>query len=151
MTTFLTCLKPLCRSAQTFLAHYPQRIPHVLQRIQSTSSSDLTHKSRVQALYKALLKLHRGLPLAMKAIGDEYVKAEFRAHKNATREQTAIFLEEWTKYYLTLARQLGKRKKQQTVGQAMSPELLDCFTEEQLGQLLELFKETVKPVTEKES
>ncbi|KAK3579295.1 hypothetical protein CHS0354_033375 [Potamilus streckersoni] len=151
MNTVLMSLKPLCRSAQNFLGCYPQKIPLVLHRVQSTSSSEPTHKIRVQALYKALLKLHRGLPLAMKAIGDEYVKAEFRAHKNATHEQTEIFMEEWTKYYLTLARQLGTRKKQQTVGQAMSPELLDCFSEEQLGQLLELFKETVKPVTEKES
>jgi hypothetical protein len=30
-------------------------------------------------LYKTCLKLHRGLPLHIKAIGDTYVKDEFRS------------------------------------------------------------------------
>ena len=43
------------------------------------------HVSRVRALYKAILKLHRGLPLPMQALGDQYVKEEFRRHKEAQK------------------------------------------------------------------
>lgn len=43
------------------------------------------------------------------------------------------------KYYLTLAKQLMAKKKNQTVGANMSPELLDNFNDEQVAQLVELY------------
>lgn len=46
-------------------------------------------------LYRRILKLHRKLPLASRALGDQYLKDEFRRHKNATREQLAEFIQEW--------------------------------------------------------
>ena len=54
------------------------------------------HVSRVRALYKAILKLHRGLPLHMQALGDQYVKEEFRRHKEAQKQEVDIFMREWT-------------------------------------------------------
>ena len=54
------------------------------------------HVSRVRALYKAILKLHRGLPLPMQALGDQYVKEEFRRHKEAQKHEVDIFMREWT-------------------------------------------------------
>ena len=46
-------------------------------------------------LYRRILKLHKSLPLTSKALGDQYLKDEFRRHKNATQEQMAEFIQEW--------------------------------------------------------
>ena len=56
----------------------------------------LNHKTQVLALYKALLKLHRGLPYNMQAMGDQYVKDEFRRHKTCTEKEADTFMNEWT-------------------------------------------------------
>ncbi|XP_069120325.1 succinate dehydrogenase assembly factor 3, mitochondrial-like [Argopecten irradians] len=103
---------------------------------------------RVRALYKAILKLHRGLPQNFKAIGDQYVKDEFKRHKNITSAEADVFMTEWTKYYLMIGKQLSQRKQKQTIGVNMSPELLDCFSDEQIVQLMELKSESVKPSQE---
>ncbi|XP_060075978.1 succinate dehydrogenase assembly factor 3, mitochondrial-like [Ylistrum balloti] len=107
-----------------------------------------TQGARVRALYKAILKLHRGLPLNFKAIGDQYVKDEFKRHKNITSAEAEVFMDEWTKYYLMIGKQLSQRKQKQTIGVNMSSELLDCFSDEQIVQLMELKTETVKPTPE---
>ncbi|XP_033732828.1 succinate dehydrogenase assembly factor 3, mitochondrial-like [Pecten maximus] len=104
-----------------------------------------TQGVRIRALYKAILKLHRGLPQNFKAIGDQYVKDEFKRHKNITTAEAEVFVAEWTKYYLMIGKQLSQRKQKQTIGVNMSPELLDCFSNEQIVQLMELKTETVKP------
>ncbi|KAL8559331.1 hypothetical protein ACOMHN_060021 [Nucella lapillus] len=103
------------------------------------------HVSRVRALYKAVLKLHRGLPLQMQALGDQYVREEFRRHKEAGQPEVEVFMNEWTKYYVTLARQLGPKRKFRTVGENLSVELMENFSEEQMGQLKELFDATISP------
>ncbi|BFZ22470.1 hypothetical protein BsWGS_25508 [Bradybaena similaris] len=107
-------------------------------------TSSISHVSRVRALYKAILMLHRGLPSEMKSLGDHYVKEEFRAHKTSQQQETDIFMHEWTKYYVTLATQLRQRHQRQDIGQHLSPEMLDNFRDEQLGQLHELFRVTTK-------
>merc|ERR1712012_780394 len=78
----------------------------------------LNHTQKVRLLYKSCLKLHRGLPLHLKAIGDTYVKDEFRRHKKADSAQTQIFMEAWAKYAIQLTNQLGKRgvHTAQTIG-----------------------------------
>ena len=53
------------------------------------------HVSRVRMLYKTILRLHRGLPLELKALGDEYVKSEFRRHKKAEVTFVSPFMQEW--------------------------------------------------------
>ncbi|XP_076455749.1 succinate dehydrogenase assembly factor 3, mitochondrial-like [Babylonia areolata] len=105
------------------------------------------HVSHVRALYKAILKLHRGLPLQMQALGDQYVKEEFRHHKEAGKQEVDIFMHEWTKYYVTLAKQLGPKHKFKTVGQNLSSELLNNFSDEQIGQLKELLDATTVPAS----
>ncbi len=57
--------------------------------------ASMSHLQRVRLLYKTCLKLHRGLPTQMQIIGDAYVKDEFRRHKEATPEQTIVFMEAW--------------------------------------------------------
>ena len=59
------------------------------------SVGNLSHPQKVRLLYKSCLKLHRGLPLHLKAIGDTYVKDEFRRHKKADQQQVQIFMEAW--------------------------------------------------------
>ena len=56
---------------------------------------NLTHVQKVRLLYKSCLKLHRGLPLHLKAIGDPYVKDEFRRHIKADQQQVQLFMEAW--------------------------------------------------------
>ena len=56
---------------------------------------DAGHVSRVRILYKAILRLHRGLPTELKAMGDQYVKDEFKRHKATTSEFVPAFTHEW--------------------------------------------------------
>lgn len=53
------------------------------------------HVSRVRSLYKRLLVLHRFLPIDLRALGDQYVKDEFRRHKSASSEEVQGFMREW--------------------------------------------------------
>ena len=53
------------------------------------------HVIRVRKLYKAILRLHRGLPSDLRIIGDEYVKAEFKKHTDADAAFAVMFMQEW--------------------------------------------------------
>lgn len=53
------------------------------------------HVSKVRSLYKRILVLHRFLPIHLKALGDQYVKDEFRRHKTAAKEEVTSFMKEW--------------------------------------------------------
>ena len=53
------------------------------------------HVRKVRMLYKVILRLHRGLPLELRGIGDAYVKEEFRHHKEASAEYIPLFMKEW--------------------------------------------------------
>ena len=72
-------------------------------------SSTVTQVSRVRALYKAILRLHRGLPLQMRALGDQYVKDEFRRHKDVPVPEAQIFMNEWTVSQLKYSQTCIKR------------------------------------------
>ena len=61
-----------------------------------SSSIAAEHVLRVRALYKALLRLHRGLPLQMQALGNQYMKDEFKRHKEANAAEVEVFMVEWT-------------------------------------------------------
>lgn len=41
-----------------------------------------SHAQRARILYKSILKLHRGLPIEVRDLGNQYVRDEFRRHKN---------------------------------------------------------------------
>lgn len=58
--------------------------------------TSLTHVQRVRMLYKMILRLHRGLPVEIQPLGNEYVREEFRRHKTCNATESHIFLNEWT-------------------------------------------------------
>jgi len=108
----------------------------------------LSHVQKVRLLYKSCLKLHRGLPLHMKAIGDTYVRDEFRRHIKADAQQTQIFMEAWAKYAIDLSKQMGLKgvKTAGRLGSDMPEQYLEHFSDEQLAQLYELYVEAKKPI-----
>ncbi|CAH3154257.1 unnamed protein product [Porites lobata] len=93
-------------------------------------------------LYRRILKLHRKLPLASRALGDQYLKDEFRRHKNATREQLAEFIQEWKIYADMLE---GQQKEGNDFGSHMSEDQVSNIREEQLLQLYALHQEINSP------
>lgn len=54
-----------------------------------------SHVSNVRSLYKRILVLHRFLPIDLRALGDQYVKDEFRRHKSASPDDVKGFMKEW--------------------------------------------------------
>ncbi|XP_003400271.1 succinate dehydrogenase assembly factor 3, mitochondrial [Bombus affinis] len=102
--------------------------------------SNLSHVQRVRILYKTILRLHRGLPAEIQAVGTSYVQDEFRRHKNCDEATTAIFLKEWTEYAIMLTKQLGLKGPHtaKPLGKNLKKEDLDKFRNEQMYQLYEL-------------
>lgn len=84
----------------------------------------------------------------MKAIGDTYVKDEFRRHKKADAQQTQIFMEAWAKYAIQISKQVGLKGPltAKKLGEDLKVDDLDNFSEEQLAQLYELYSEAKKPI-----
>lgn len=58
--------------------------------------SNLFHVQRVRILYKTILRLHRGLPPEIQVLGTNYVRDEFKRHKNCNEDIAIIFMNEWT-------------------------------------------------------
>ncbi|KAI0775030.1 ACN9-domain-containing protein [Trametes elegans] len=99
-------------------------------------------------LYQRILRAHRALPHEMRSLGDDYVKAEFRRHKDVTNKVHIIgFLSQW-KVYLD---QLPKGPEASSFrGKPLDPTTLEKMSAEQLGQLYEVMhvtKDIWKPVT----
>ncbi|KAM3596114.1 uncharacterized protein V6R79_008351 [Siganus canaliculatus] len=107
------------------------------------------HISRVRSLYKRILVLHRFLPIDLRALGDQYVKDEFRRHKSAAHEEAKSFMTEWENYKNTLQTQVLESTREQhgsiRFGSSLPEEKLHDFQEEQIGQLYELMLESTKP------
>ncbi|XP_042333616.1 succinate dehydrogenase assembly factor 3, mitochondrial [Sceloporus undulatus] len=107
------------------------------------------HISRVRSLYKKILQLHRALPLELKALGDQYVKDEFRRHKSVNPEEAQRFLQEWENYAAILWQQTSQHVRGSTgrpcFGSDLSEEKLNALRDEQIGQLQELMDEATKP------
>ncbi|CAM4519214.1 succinate dehydrogenase assembly factor 3, mitochondrial isoform X2 [Lepidochelys kempii] len=107
------------------------------------------HVSRVRALYRRILLLHRALPLELKALGDEYVKEEFRRHRSVGPADAQRFLREWEIYAETLWQQANKdrqnSRKKTCFGIPLTEEKLNDFHNEQIRQLQELMQEATKP------
>lgn len=61
----------------------------------------MTAKASSLSLYRSILRTHsKSLPIEMRALGDAYVKAEFRLHKNVTNENQLLnFFKEWQQYH----------------------------------------------------
>jgi hypothetical protein len=56
---------------------------------------DLTHVQRVRMLYKAIFKLHRGLPAELQVMGNSYTRDEFKRHKTCNISEASVFMVEW--------------------------------------------------------
>ena len=84
-------------------------------------------------LYRRLLRAHRKhLPHEMRVLGDEYVKAEFRAHRNVENPAHLIgFLTEWQLYAQSVEGDSWAEEK-------IDPAKVQKLSEEQVGQLYEL-------------
>ncbi|KAM6958640.1 succinate dehydrogenase assembly factor 3, mitochondrial [Aplochiton taeniatus] len=107
------------------------------------------HVSRVRSLYKRILLLHRFMPIDLKALGDQYVKDEFRRHKTAGPEEVKCFMKEWELYRDTVQTQVlesaGGHVKTPAIGAELTDAKLKLFQDEQVGQLYELMLESTKP------
>ncbi|XP_008419455.1 succinate dehydrogenase assembly factor 3, mitochondrial [Poecilia reticulata] len=107
------------------------------------------HVSTIRSLYKRILVVHRFLPIHLRALGDQYVKEEFRRHKSAAPDEVKSFLTEWENYKNTLQAQVlesaGRQRGAVTFGADLPEETLSQFQDEQIGQLYELMLESTKP------
>ena len=88
-------------------------------------------------LYRSLLRAHRSLPPEMRALGDDYVKAEFRRHQKIDNPlQIVAFCSQWKMYLDSL--QADSKNPDGLRGMSLDPSLLEKFSDEQLYQLYEL-------------
>lgn len=110
-------------------------------------------------LYRRLLRVHRKvLPVEMRLMGDEYVKAEFRRTRSTDNPLHIVgFLSEWKKYldhHEALLDEMSASaeseeaaasasetdRKRRAIGQRMDPSVLEALSADQIGQLYELFQ-----------
>ncbi|KAI1330290.1 ACN9-domain-containing protein [Xylariaceae sp. FL0255] len=86
-------------------------------------------------LYRRLLRAHRKhLPAEMRLLGDEYIKAEFRAHREVENPVHLIgFLTEWQLY-------AQKIEGDSWVGEKIDPEKVSKMSDQQMGQMYELMQ-----------
>ncbi|KAJ1519703.1 hypothetical protein ONE63_004964 [Megalurothrips usitatus] len=105
------------------------------------------HVQRVKLLYKTILKLHRGLPAELQAIGNSYTRDEFKRHKKCNTDEAAVFMNEWTKYAIDLSEQLGLRgpKTGRDIGEHLDESALEQLRDEQIAQLYELHLAATAP------
>ena len=109
------------------------------------------------ALYRGILQAHkRHLPAEMRALGDAYVKSEFKLHKSVSNTaQLDEFFVAWDQYLDQLL-QTARRKESVSAGlldgsqmapkgfgQSLPPDIE--LSDEQKGQLEKLKEETGKP------
>ncbi|KZR98715.1 Succinate dehydrogenase assembly factor 3, mitochondrial [Daphnia magna] len=120
----------------------------------TATSTSFTHVQRVRLLYKTILRIHRGLPLEIKAIGDQYVKDEFKRHRKCQPHEINPFMTGWVDYAVTLSKQLSVsqlKKKSPILGRHLTQEELETFKDDQVYQLHELMQEAMKPKVESDS
>ncbi|KAI0136682.1 hypothetical protein BJ170DRAFT_602740 [Xylariales sp. AK1849] len=84
-------------------------------------------------LYRRLFRAHRRhLPSEMRLLGDEYIKAEFRAHRDIDNPAHLIgFLTEWQLY-------AQKIEGDAWEGERIDQGKIDKLSDQQMGQLYEL-------------
>lgn len=103
-----------------------------------------TNVQKVRILYKLILRLHRSLPDELQVIGTNYARDEFKRHKSCAPNEAAIFMNEWTDYAISLAKQLGI-KNNKTIGSELSQDIINNFKDEQIVQLYELMQAAKAP------
>ncbi|KAH9954338.1 ACN9-domain-containing protein [Russula dissimulans] len=91
-------------------------------------------------LYRRILRAHRYLPVEMRSLGDDYIKAEFRRHKDVTNPGYIIgFLSQWKVYLDQIP--VGP-EAQRFRGKKLDPTVFEKLSDEQLGQMHELMRAT---------
>ncbi|XWW93234.1 hypothetical protein V2A60_001166 [Cordyceps javanica] len=90
-------------------------------------------------LYRRLLRAHRKfLPAEMRVLGDEYIKAEFRAHRRVDNPAHLIgFLTEWQMY-------AQKIEGDAWIGDKIDEGKLAKLSDEQVYQLYDLMQSIEK-------
>lgn len=74
-------------------------------------------------LYRALLRAHRRLPAEMRSLGDDYVKSEFRRHRQVDNPLHLVgFCSQWKLYLDNL---LADDTTGSVRGQRLDPNLLE--------------------------
>lgn len=84
------------------------------------------HVSKVRSMYKRILVLHRFLPIDLRALGDQYVKDEFRRHKGASPEEVKSFMKEWEVNHYTRTRPTKPHSKISSFKMSLNDFLLKC-------------------------
>ncbi|KAH8704822.1 putative ACN9 family domain-containing protein [Talaromyces proteolyticus] len=86
-------------------------------------------------LYRRILRVHRKkLPGEMRLLGDEYVRSEFRAHRNVENPIHIVgFLTEWQLYAQKLEGDAWR-------GDKLDKAKLEKMSDQQIGQLYELMQ-----------
>ncbi|OJA13023.1 hypothetical protein AZE42_03522 [Rhizopogon vesiculosus] len=99
-------------------------------------------------LYRRLLRAHRRLPIEMRLLGDGYVNAEFRRHREVTNPVHIMgFLTQWKMYLDQLPRDPSDSRN----FKKLDPTVFEKMSAEQLGQLYEFMhatKEIWKPASD---
>ncbi|KAL5526942.1 hypothetical protein ACEPAF_8669 [Sanghuangporus sanghuang] len=92
-------------------------------------------------LYRGILRAHRNLPIEMRALGDDYVKAEFRRHKSIDNPLYIMgFLSQWKMYLDEMPK--DKETAERWKGRKLDPTVFEKMSNEQMGQLYELMHAT---------
>ncbi|KAK1059158.1 hypothetical protein LTR74_012846 [Friedmanniomyces endolithicus] len=86
-------------------------------------------------LYRRLLRSHRKyLTPELRVLGDEYVKSEFRAHRDTENPVHIVgFLSEWQRYAQMIEGDSWR-------GEKMDKTKLDKMSDEQIAQMYELMQ-----------
>jgi len=73
----------------------------------------MTDKATALLIYRSILRLHaRHLPDDMRAIGDAYVRSEFKLHKNVTNDQQkSQFIQGWKSYLATMKQSVEAQER----------------------------------------
>ncbi len=133
----------VCSSIEQNLCRVQRTPPLAFLYIMLRATHEINSLKPPIPLYRIILRLHRSLPPAMRSLGDDYVKAEFRRHQDATNPIHIVgFLSRWQEYAeVVKAGQEGRR---------MPKEMAAKLSDEQIGQLQELREEVRRAIDEKE-
>ena len=96
--------------------------------------------SAALALYRSILREHRRrLPPRMKALGDSYVKQEFRLHKEAKPEHLKKFMMSWESYLVNL-----RGQSEGKIGVNIDADDVGRMTEEQKQKMRSMMDSATK-------
>lgn len=99
--------------------------------------------SEFKILYRQILRLHRLLPSELKVLGDNYVKTEFKLHRQIKDlSLLETFYKEWSIYSENILEQVSHDFKtnsaEKSLGSKLELKRLSEFNDDQLYNLMEL-------------